>query len=72
MTREQAAFARTGSEVQDWPRGEHGIGLKDVVEHVRPTVLIGVSGQAGAFTEEVVRAMARGLDQDTMGAPCDP
>ncbi|HSY36250.1 MAG TPA: NAD-dependent malic enzyme [Acidobacteriaceae bacterium] len=63
MTRDQAAFARAGSEVQDWPRGEHGVALKDVVERVRPTVLIGVSGQAGAFTEEVVRAMARGLDE---------
>ena len=70
MTREQAEFARAGSEVQDWPRGEHGIGLKDVVERVRPTVLIGVSGQAGAFTEEVVRAMARGLDQEHNGRAC--
>ena len=52
MTRDQAVFARAGSEVQDWTRGEHGIGLKEVVERVRPTVLIGVSGQAGAFTED--------------------
>ena len=64
MTRDQAVFARAGSEVQDWTRGEHGIGLKEVVERVRPTVLIGVSGQAGAFTEDIVRAMTRGLDQE--------
>jgi malate dehydrogenase (oxaloacetate-decarboxylating) len=64
MTRDQAAFARAGSEVKDWSRGEHGIALKDVVERVRPTVLIGVSGQAGAFTEEVVRSMARGLEHN--------
>ena len=37
------------------------IGLLDVVRAVKPTVLIGVSGQSGAFTEEVVRAMARGV-----------
>ncbi|MBR0874656.1 NAD-dependent malic enzyme [Bradyrhizobium tropiciagri] len=34
------------------------IGLLDVVRNAHPTVLIGVSGQAGAFSEPVVRAMA--------------
>ena len=33
-------------------------GLHDVVDKYRPTVLIGASGQAGAFDEEVVRGMA--------------
>jgi malate dehydrogenase (oxaloacetate-decarboxylating) len=32
--------------------------LLDVVRNAKPTVLIGVSGQAGAFSEPVVRAMA--------------
>ena len=72
MTREQAAFARVGREVQDWPRGEDGIGLKDVVERVRPTVLMGVSGQVGAFTEEVVRSMAWGVDQEHNGRAVRP
>jgi malate dehydrogenase (oxaloacetate-decarboxylating) len=35
-----------------------GRSLLDVIKAARPTVLIGVSGQAGAFKEEVVRAMA--------------
>jgi malate dehydrogenase (oxaloacetate-decarboxylating) len=64
LNREQAGFARAGSEVEGWRRGENGIGLLEVVERVRPTVLIGVSGQAGAFSEEMVRAMVRGLEQD--------
>jgi malate dehydrogenase (oxaloacetate-decarboxylating) len=32
--------------------------LLDVVSNAKPSVLIGVSGQAGAFSEQVVRAMA--------------
>ena len=46
---EQKLFARKAE-----PSGS----LLEVVERVRPTVLIGVSGQPGAFTEAVVRAMA--------------
>ena len=49
---EQLAYARRSDEVM-------GGALEDVVRHVRPTVLIGVSGQAGAFTEGAVREMAR-------------
>jgi malic enzyme len=50
-----------------WPAGlaeKHGLGkgkprdLEAVVRAVRPTVLIGASGQPGLFTETVVRAMA--------------
>ncbi|HEY1744221.1 MAG TPA: NAD-dependent malic enzyme [Granulicella sp.] len=58
---EQAPFAQTKEAVADWHRGDNGIGLLEVMERAKPTVLIGVSGQPGAFTEEVVRAMARGV-----------
>ncbi len=37
--------------------------LAAVVEAVRPHALIGVSGQPGLFTEEVVRSMAAGTDR---------
>jgi malate dehydrogenase (oxaloacetate-decarboxylating) len=58
---DQTTYARPQSDVADWHRDEHGkISLLQVVERVQPTVLIGVSGQPGAFTEDVVRAMARG------------
>jgi malate dehydrogenase (oxaloacetate-decarboxylating) len=39
------------------------IPLVEVVERARPTALLGVSGQPGAFTEEAVRAMGRHADR---------
>jgi len=56
---DQLPYARPESEVQSW-RGPNGeISLLDTVRNAKPTVLIGVSGQAGAFTEQVVREMAK-------------
>jgi malate dehydrogenase (oxaloacetate-decarboxylating) len=34
------------------------IGLADVVRNIHPTILIGVSGQSGGFTEPIVREMS--------------
>jgi len=34
------------------------ISFKDVIRNVHPTLLIGVSGQGGIFTEEIIREMA--------------
>ena len=54
-----AGLARPAQERQHWPgNGQEPIGLLAVVEQVRPTVLIGTSTVAGAFSETVVRAMA--------------
>jgi malate dehydrogenase (oxaloacetate-decarboxylating) len=50
----QVPYARPAKEVQGWG----GTGLAEVVREVRPTILIGTSGQGGAFTEPVVREMA--------------
>jgi malate dehydrogenase (oxaloacetate-decarboxylating) len=55
----QVAYARSAAEVAGWKRDEAGhIGLAEVVSQVRPTMLIGTSAQAGAFTEEIVIEMA--------------
>ena len=51
----QADFARTTGDLGNW---EGEFGLLDVVRNVRPNVLIGVSGQPGMFSEDVVRTMA--------------
>jgi malate dehydrogenase (oxaloacetate-decarboxylating) len=39
------------------------ISLLDVVRNAKPTVLIGVSGQGGMFSEAVIRAMAAGVER---------
>jgi malate dehydrogenase (oxaloacetate-decarboxylating) len=56
---EQLPYARKEQEVQGWKQPDGQITLLDVVRNVKPTVLIGVSGQAGAFTEQAVREMAK-------------
>jgi malate dehydrogenase (oxaloacetate-decarboxylating) len=57
----QAPYARPNAELKLWKRnGSKGApDLAEVVRQVRPTILIGVSTAAGAFTEAVVREMAR-------------
>jgi malate dehydrogenase (oxaloacetate-decarboxylating) len=56
---EQRPYAREEQEVQSWKQSNGEITLLDVVRNVKPTVMIGVSGQAGIFTEQVVREMAK-------------
>jgi malate dehydrogenase (oxaloacetate-decarboxylating) len=57
---EQQAFGRQRAQVREWKVADpQNIGLLDVIKNVRPTVLIGVSGQKGAFTEEAMRTMAQ-------------
>ncbi|MGA3315291.1 MAG: NAD-dependent malic enzyme [Candidatus Korobacteraceae bacterium] len=60
----QHPFVQARSAVADWEleRKDH-IGLLDVVRNAKPTTLIGVSGQAGTFPEEVIRAMAAAVER---------
>ncbi len=57
----QRPYARPAGETDGWRRGGSlpGIPLAEVVRRVRPTVLIGTSGQGGAFSRDIVREMAR-------------
>ncbi|TPW83403.1 hypothetical protein FKN07_19390, partial [Proteus mirabilis] len=43
---------------RQWGNIEEVISLLDVVKNAKPTVLIGVSGQPGLFTEEIIKTMA--------------
>ena len=62
VTAAQTPFLQAPQLVKGWKLETPGrIGLFDVVANASPSVLIGVSGQAGAFTEPVVRSMAKGV-----------
>ena len=51
-------YARPAASV-----GAVGSNFFDVVKNVHPTILIGTSGQQGAFTEDVVREMAAHVER---------
>jgi malate dehydrogenase (oxaloacetate-decarboxylating) len=56
----QVNYARPAAESKGWKRdgAGGGISLAEVVSQVEPTMLIGASTAAGAFTEAIVRDMA--------------
>lgn len=54
----QAKLVQSTEAVASWSNPEEMISLLDVVKNAQPTVLIGVSGQPGLFTEEIIRTMA--------------
>lgn len=45
--------------IADWDTDSENMSLLDVVRNVHPNVLIGVSGQPGLFSEEIVKEMHR-------------
>ena len=59
----QRKLAQKAEEVAHWGNAEEIISLLDVVQNAKPTVLIGVSGQPGLFTEEVIRSLAANCEQ---------
>ncbi|MGD8176595.1 NAD-dependent malic enzyme [Marinimicrobium sp. ARAG 43.8] len=63
----QKPLCATSSELARWTLGhsrvEGQIGLLDVVNNARPSVLVGVSGQPGLFTKAVIEAMHQHCDR---------
>ncbi|WP_130804036.1 NAD-dependent malic enzyme [Acinetobacter ihumii] len=55
----QRKLAQKADVVSRWGNVEDVISLLDVVKHAKPTVLIGVSGQPGLFTQEVIEALSQ-------------
>ena len=54
----QRKLAQQPEDISHWAQADDIISLLDVVHHAKPTVLIGVSGQPGLFTQEVIETMA--------------
>ena len=60
----QEPFVQPRSAIANWKlEDEDHISLLDVIKNAKPTTLIGVSGQSGAFTEEAIRAMAATIER---------
>ena len=59
----QSRLVQKIDAVSHWGNAEEVISLFDVVKNAKPTVLIGVSGQPGLFTEEVIRTLAENCER---------
>jgi malate dehydrogenase (oxaloacetate-decarboxylating) len=60
LTLEQVVYAQPENSVFGWPTTSNGqIGLADVIGRINATILIGLSTVGGAFSEPIVREMAR-------------
>jgi len=64
LTPEQRVYAQPEERVSGWPRTSKGhIGLTDVIGKIEATILIGLSTVGGAFSESIVREMARKVER---------
>ena len=64
LTAEQSVYAQPENRVSGWPRTSDGhIGLADVIGSINATVLIGLSTVGGAFSEPIIREMARKIER---------
>ncbi len=64
LSTEQSVYVQAEGHVSGWPRTANGqIGLADVIGKIEATVLIGLSTVGGAFSEAIVREMARKVER---------
>ncbi len=69
----QADFLQPRAAIADWPvPGDRHPNLAEVVRHARLTTIIGLSGQKGAFTEEILAALAGNCDRPVVLALSNP
>jgi malate dehydrogenase (oxaloacetate-decarboxylating) len=63
VTDEQEPWKKSRELVADWHvEDKNNISLLETIINSKATVLIGVTGQAGAFSEDILRALARNTD----------
>lgn len=61
---EKKSYAQPQERIAGWNISRlEQIGLQEVVEQVHPMILIGAAARAGAFTEAIVREMARHVER---------
>ncbi|TKB55472.1 NAD-dependent malic enzyme [Ferrimonas aestuarii] len=53
----QQKLVQNQQKTQSWAGEDGGVSLLEVINNAKPSVLIGVSGAPGLFTEEVIRSM---------------
>ncbi|ASQ46555.1 NAD-dependent malic enzyme [Legionella clemsonensis] len=60
----QQKLLKSRQLVANWQSEHEGIiSLKDVIKNLHPNALLGVSGQAGLFTEDLIREMASHVEK---------
>ncbi len=60
LTHGQQPYARSSKEIANWPvKPSSPIRLLEVINQIKPTILIGCSAVSGAFTEEIIQTMAK-------------
>ena len=60
----QKRYAQNYSKISSWKvEKQDFISLEDVIDHAKPTILLGVSAQSKTFTESIVKKMSAYCDQ---------
>lgn len=63
LTEEQKPWKKSRDLVAEWEvQDKSHISLLETISNAKATVLIGVTGQAGAFSEEILKAVARNTE----------
>ncbi|MEM8630002.1 MAG: NAD-dependent malic enzyme [Pseudomonadota bacterium] len=68
----QAELAQRRDAVETWAGDDGQIDLLSTVSNAKPAALLGVSGQPGLFTEEIVRAMAAQIERPVIFPMSNP
>lgn len=55
----QQKLTHAESSIADWLFSDKSPNLHEVIQHVKPSILIGVSGQSGLFSEPVIKTMKK-------------
>jgi malate dehydrogenase (oxaloacetate-decarboxylating) len=59
VTDAQRPYMQPQSNLKDWKTGLSNIALLDVIVNAKPSMIVGVCGQGGMITKEIVEEMAR-------------